>query len=316
MTILVTGGAGFIGRWVIYKLILNGKDVIVIDNLSNGRDENISEFKDNPHFKEFIINDITNQDIINNLFSKYNFSSCIHLAAQINVQESLDDPTKSFKNNLIGTYNILEAARRINTKVILIGTCMVYDLANSNVAISEEHQVKPASPYSGSKLAAEELALSYHYGLKLPVVVLRPFNTYGPFQKDNTEGGVVAIFIKNKLNNEKLKVFGDGTQTRDFLYVEDCAEFIVKALECEDCVGEIINAGTGIDISINKLAKLIVKDENRIEHAEHHHPQSEIMKLVCNNSKAKRILNWEPKVSLNEGILKLEKWIKENKRCK
>jgi nucleoside-diphosphate-sugar epimerase len=315
MTILVTGGAGFIGRWVIYKLILNGKDVIVIDNLSNGRDENLSEFKDNPHFKELIINDITNQDVINNLFSKYNFSSCIHLAAQINVQESLDDPTKSFENNLIGTYNILEAARRINTKVILIGTCMVYDLANSNVAISEEHQVKPASPYSGSKLAAEDLALSYHYGLKLPVVVLRPFNTYGPFQKTNTEGGVVAIFINNKLNNEKLKVFGDGTQKRDFLYVEDCAEFIVKALECEDCVGEIINAGTGIGISINNLAKLIVKDENRIEHAEHHHPQSEIMKLVCNNSKAKRILNWEPKVSLKEGILKLEKWIKENKRC-
>ena len=215
---------------------------------------------------------------------------------------------------MIGTYNILDAARRIRTKIILIGTCMVYDLANSNVAISEEYKVKPVSPYAGSKLAAEDLALSYYYGLKLPVVVLRPFNTYGPFQKTNMEGGVVAIFISNKLNNEKLKIFGDGTQTREFLYVEDCAEFIVKASECEDCVGEIINAGTGIDISINNLAKLIVKDENRIEHVEHHHPQSEIMKLVCNNSKAKRILNWEPKVSLEEGILKLEKWIKENKR--
>ncbi len=314
MTVLVTGGAGFIGRWVVNKLILNGKDVIVIDNLSNGRDENLSEFKENPHFKELIINDITNQDVIEKLFSKYKFSSCIHLAAQINVQESLDDPPKFFKNNLIGTYNILEAARRIRTKIILIGTCMVYDLANSNVAISEEYKVKPVSPYAGSKLAAEDLALSYYYGLKLPVVVLRPFNTYGPFQKTNMEGGVVAIFISNKLNNEKLKIFGDGTQTREFLYVEDCAEFIVKASECEDCVGEIINAGTGIDISINNLAKLIVKDENRIEHVEHHHPQSEIMKLVCNNSKAKRILNWEPKVSLEEGILKLEKWIKENKR--
>ncbi|GAH49256.1 unnamed protein product, partial [marine sediment metagenome] len=149
------------------------------------------------------------------------------------------------------------------------------------------------------------------YGLGLPVVILRPFNTYGPFQKTDMEGGVVSIFVKRKLNNQKLLVYGDGTQTRDLLYVEDCAEFIIKASECEKCVGEIINAGTGRDISMNDLAMLIVGDENSIEHIEHHHPQSEIMKLICNSSKAKKLLNWEPKISLKEGILKLEMWIKE-----
>ncbi len=312
MTILVTGGAGFIGRAVVKLLLLEGKKVVVLDNLDNGRKENLDEFQNNPNFIEFVINDIRNKEILSNLFSNYKFDICIHLAAQINVQESLEYPEKSFENNIIGTYNILELSRKFNTKIILIGTCMVYDLADSIEPISETHPTKSASPYASSKLAGEEIALSYYYGFGLPVVILRPFNTYGPFQKGNMEGGVVSIFIKRKLNNENLIIYGDGTQTRDFLFVDDCADFIVKAIECEDCVGEVINAGMGKDISINDLANLIINDKTRIKHVKHHHPQSEIMKLVCDNSKAKKILNWEPKTSLKEGISKLENWIKEN----
>ena len=126
------------------------------------------------------------------------------------------------------------------------------------------------------------------------------------------EGGVVSIFVSKKLQNENLSIFGDGTQTRDLLYVEDCAEFIVKASRCKDCIGEILNAGTGKDISINDLALLVIKDKNRIIHVEHHHPQSEIMKLVCDSTKAKKLLNWEPSTSLEVGILKLENWLKDN----
>lgn len=311
MVILVTGGAGFIGRWVVNRLIQNSKELVVIDNLSNGIEENLKEFRNHSKLKEFIIQDVRNKNFIEDLFSRHKFNICFHLAAQINVQESLDYPERSVENNVIGTYNILEAARKFNTKVILVGTCMVYDLVNANIAISEEHNTKPTSPYAGSKLAAEELAISYYYGYNLPVVILRVFNTYGPFQKANMEGGVVSIFVKRKIKNEKLLIFGDGTQTRDFLYVEDCADFIVKAAECEKCLGEIINAGTGRDISIIGLAKLIVGDEDRIKYIKHHHPQSEIMKLICNNSKAKKLLNWEPKTSLEEGILILEDWIRK-----
>ncbi|MBN1800515.1 MAG: GDP-mannose 4,6-dehydratase [Candidatus Lokiarchaeota archaeon] len=309
MSVLITGGAGFIGRWVVKKFLSNNYDVVVIDNLSNGNSENLSEFRNIYRLKEIVIEDIRKKEIIENLFSKYNFSICIHLAAQINVQESLDFPEKAFENNVIGTYNILEAARKYNTKVILMGTCMVYDLADSNKSIDEMHPVKPASPYAGSKLAAEELALSYYYGLKVPIVILRPFNTYGPFQKTNMEGGVVSIFVNLKLKNEKLKIFGDGTQTRDLLYVEDCADFVFKASESDKCVGEIINAGTGEDISINDLAFLIVENKDQIEHVKHHHPQSEIMKLTCNSTKAKILMDWTAKTSLKEGILKLENWL-------
>ncbi len=313
MVILVTGGAGFIGRWVVKELLAKNYDVVIIDNLSNGRLANINEFQNLPNLKEVIIDDITNMEVIIELFLKYNFHMCIHLAAQINVQESLEFPEKSFKHNVIGTYNILESARNHNTKVILIGTCMVYDLVGSYKAISETHRTKPTSPYAGSKLAAEELALSYYYGFNLPVIILRPFNTYGPFQKTNMEGGVVSIFVKNKIENKTLYIFGDGTQTRDLLYVEDCAEFIINAAESEDAVGEVINAGTGRDISINDLAMLIIKNKSLIKHIKHHHPQSEIMKLACDNRKVKRLLNWDPHITLEEGILKLENWIRENK---
>lgn len=312
MVFLVTGGAGFIGRWVVKNLLLKEKEVVVLDNLSNARKENLAEFSDNSNLLELIIDSVINKKIVESLFEKYKFSVCLHLAAQINVQESLDFPEKAFENNVIGTYNILESARKYNTKVVLIGTCMVYDLADSNIAISETHPVKPASPYAGSKVAAEEIAMSYYYGLNLPVVILRPFNTYGPFQKINMEGGVVSIFISRKLKNEKLLIYGDGTQTRDLLYVEDCADFIVKAAENENCIGEIINGGIGKDISINDLALMIVGDRSRIEHVKHHHPQSEIMKLVCDNRKAKKLLKWEPSTFLQEGISKLEKWIREN----
>ena len=124
------------------------------------------------------------------------------------------------------------------------------------------------------------------------------------------EGGVVSIFVKRKINNQMLLVFGDGTQTRDLLYVEDCSNFIYKTSKYDKCLGEILNAGK--DISMNELAKLIIKDTEKIQNVEHHHPQSEIMKLVCNSSKAREIRGWEPNVSLEEGIKILENWIKEN----
>jgi len=234
--------------------------------------------------------------------------TCIHLAAQINVQESIDHPERAFENNVTGTYNVLEECRKHDTKLVLVGTCMVYDAAISK-QINEEHPVKPASPYASSKLAAEELAISYFHSYGLPVVITRPFNTYGPYQKSNLEGGVVSIFIKRNLERKPLLVFGDGKQTRDLLYVEDCADFIVEATNNKAVVGEVINAGSGKDISINDLALLICKDKNKIKHVPHPHPQSEIRRLVCDYSKAKKILGWKPQTSLREGIKKTTQWL-------
>lgn len=309
MNILVTGGAGFIGRWVVKRLLDDGHDVWVLDDLSNGRIENIQEFASRPNFKEFIKGDIKDIKTLEVLF-KNRFNICYHLAASINVQDSIDDPRTTFNNDAAGTFNILEQCRLNGVKIVFMSTCMVYDKANDAAGITEKHPIKPASPYAGSKIAGENMVLSYWHAYKLPAVVIRPFNTYGPYQKSSGEGGVVSVFIKRKLEGLPLNIYGDGTQTRDLLYVEDCARFVTIAGYSDKANGEIVNAGLGRDISINDLAMLIAGgNNNMIKHVPHIHPQSEIAKLLCNYDKAKKLLGWEPQVVLEEGIKRTEEWL-------
>ncbi|KRE46314.1 dTDP-glucose 4,6-dehydratase [Paenibacillus sp. Soil522] len=308
MRILITGGAGFIGRWVVQRLLEDGHQVWILDNLSNGRLENIKEFEGKKNLMEVIIGDIKDQALLNELFLKQ-FDICYHLGASINVQESIDDPATTFENDTVGTFHILEQCRKHGVKLVFMSTCMVYNRAVSFRGIMEIDPIKPASPYAGAKIAAENMVLSYHHSFGLPVVVIRPFNTYGPFQKTGGEGGVMAIFIKRKLEGKTLDIYGDGSQTRDLLYVEDCARFVAWAGYSDRVNGEIVNAGLGRDISINDLAKLIVKDDSRINHIPHIHPQSEIAKLLCNYDKAEKLLGWKPQVRLEDGILKTEQWI-------
>jgi len=151
--------------------------------------------------------------------------------------------------------------------------------------------------------------LSYYYSYNLPVTVLRPFSAYGPFQRSDTEGGVMSIFIKKTLENLPLEVFGDGEQSRDFVYVKDCADFIYKAAFSEKADGQIFNAGSGEDTKIKDLALNISGDESNIKFVEHHHPQVEIMKMQADPTKAKELLGWEFKTSLEEGIKKTREWI-------
>jgi UDP-glucose 4-epimerase len=316
MNMLVTGGAGFIGRWVVKKLLDDGHHVWVLDDLSNGRKENLAEFAEHKGLKEFIIGDIKNENLLEALFDSVSFDMCYHLGASINVQDSIDDPRTTFNNDTVGTFYIMEQCRKHNVKVVFMSTCMVYDRCMDEAGITEEHPTKPASPYAGAKIAAENMVLSYYYAYGLPVVVIRPFNTYGPFQKTGGEGGVVAIFIRNQLKGLPLNIYGDGTQTRDLLYVEDCARFVVEAGYSDAVNGEIVNAGLGRDITINDLAAFIAQGNEyapqqvEVKHVPHIHPQSEIQKLLCNYTKAKRMLGWEPKVTLEEGIAKTREWIR------
>jgi len=231
------------------------------------------------------------------------------MAAEIDVQESLDDPQSHFEANVVGTQTVLEACRKTDTRLGLVGTCMVYDMAGAGGGIDEDHPVKPASPYAASKLASENLAEGYYHGYDLPITILRPFNTYGPFQKTGMAGGVVSIFTSRDIDDETLKIYGDGTQTRDLLYATDCARFIVDGTFSDDAVGEVLNAGTGEDISINDLAELIATGGTNIEHVEHHHPQSEVPKLRCDATKASEVLDWQAEVSLEEGVDRLRIWL-------
>lgn len=308
-TVVVTGAAGFIGRWVVKELLDQGVTVRGLDDFSNGCRENVAEFDDNERFS-FVDGDVRDRAAVESLFDD-DVDACIHLAAEIDVQESLDAPLDHFETNVVGTQNVLEACRERGTRLGLVGTCMVYDMLDAGEGIDEDHPVKPASPYAGSKLASENMAESYYHGYDLPVTILRPFNTYGPFQKTGMAGGVVSIFVDRDLTDETLQIFGDGTQTRDLLYATDCARFVVDATFSDDTVGEVINAGTGEDISINDLADLVATDGTDIEHVEHHHPQSEVQRLRCDPSKARELLGWTPEVSLEEGVDRLRAWMQD-----
>ena len=313
MKILVTGGAGFIGRWVVDRLLKDGHEVFVIDDFSNGRKDNLEEFLLHPNFIGLTKGVIQNEKLLKQIFAENDFDICYHLAAKINVQDSIDNPRDTFESDVIGTYYLLEQCKKHHVKMVFMSTCMVYDRALDMEGIRETHEVKPASVYAGSKLAAEFLVLSYYHSYGLPVTVLRPFNTYGPYQKTNSEGGVVAIFIQQKLARKPVQIYGDGTQTRDLLYVEDCARFVVEAGYRKEVEGEIVHAGLGKDIAINDLALMIMEDTKLIKHVEHIHPQSEIQKLLCNYEKAKNLLHWEPNYTLEEGIKKTEEWIRTEK---
>ncbi|RMD04324.1 SDR family NAD(P)-dependent oxidoreductase [Clostridium autoethanogenum] len=335
MNILVTGGAGFIGRWIVKKLLEDGHRVTAFDNLSNGRIENIQEFKNNSNFK-FIGGDVRDENKLDEVF-KEKFDIVYHLAASINVQDSIDDPRTTFYNDAVGTFNILERARiqmfgrngkmdgdgwvldanedTYPCKVVFTSTCMVYDVSGQE-GIDEKHPVKPVSPYGVSKIAAENMVLSYYNAYKLPAVVVRPFNTYGPFQKTGGEGGVVAAFINNSLRSRNINIYGSGEQTRDLLYVKDCARFLAMAGYSDKVNGQILNAGTGRDVTINELAQIIMKNRVKVRHVKHIYPQSEIMKLKCNYKKARELINWEPEYTLEKGIEETERWIEGTKLLK
>jgi nucleoside-diphosphate-sugar epimerase len=308
MRVLVTGAAGFIGRWVVGELLAQDHEVVPIDNLVAGDVAALDEFVGRPGLLPFEEGDVRDAAACRRWMR--GVDAVAHLAASISVQESIDDPATTFENDVTGTFNVLEAARETGSRVLFMSTCMVYDRAGPE-GIAERHPTKPASPYAASKLSGEALTLSYHHAYGLPTTVVRPFNTYGPFQRSVGEGGVVAIFTRRSLLGQDLRIFGDGTQTRDLLYVEDCARFVVAALSADQAVGRVLNAGTGRDVSVNDLAALIEPDGSRIVHVPHIHPQSEIAVLRCDPSLAWELLGWRPERPLDDGLRRVRAWMAE-----
>lgn len=306
--VLVTGGAGFIGRCVSKRLLNDSNDVTILDNLSNGFGSNIAEFHNSV---EFVKGDIKNRELVNRLFKK-RFDVCIHLAAAVNVQDSIDNPQKCFDNNICGTFNVLDACRLHGVKFVFVSSALVYETTYGDSTMNENHPRSQTTLYNASKIVGEDMTLvcRHHETYQLPVVVLRPFSVYGPYQRADSEGGVMSIFIANRLKGEPLEVFGDGEQSRDFFYVDDCADFIVKATFSDEANGHVFNAGSGKDIKIKKLANKIASRSAKIRFVEHHHLHAEIMHMRADSSKAERILGWKPKIGLDEGIKKTEEWIK------
>ena len=307
MKYIVVGGAGFIGSNLVDLLIEEGHNVIVIDNLSTGKKENI-----NPS-AEIVITDISDPDCKEDLYDKYNKEKIInvmsdvdgvfHLAALARVQPSIKDPEEFNKVNVIGTLNVLMCAKEAGVKRL------VYSASSSaygNATIfptPESHPTDPLSPYGLQKLIGEQYCRVFHHCYGLETVSLRYFNVFG--ERQLLEGAyslVMGIFARQRLEGKPMTIVGDGEQRRDFTYVKDVARANLLAMESSSVgEGEVINIGNGDNRSVNQIANLIGGEKINIE------SRLEPFQTLADNSKAKNLLGWEPSVSVEEWIPKYKK---------
>lgn len=292
--VLITGGAGFIGSHIADLLLEQGYDVIIIDNLSNGSTKYLDK---KVKLYQIDINSKETEGIIKNERPDF----LIHTAAQINVNKSMQNPTQDAIINVLGTIRLLEYAKKYNIKkFIFSSSAAVYGLTE-NTSIEEVHSVQPISFYGASKYASELYIKLYSELHKIPYTILRYANVFGPRQSSDGEGGVISIFCNSFLNQETPIIFGDGEQTRDFIYVKDVAKANLAALEQGD--NEIFNIGTNNKISINDLFYLLAGLTNR-DSTPIYQPSREgdIQYSYLNNNKAIHGLNWKPSYNLNKGL--------------
>lgn len=304
MRVVVTGGAGFIGSHLVDRLIVEGYEVIVLDNLSTGKIENVQHHLNNQKFN-LVKGDVQNSRDVNKAIKDADI--VFHLAAFVNVPLSIENPMLANSVNMRGTLNLLQASLKKNiARFIYVSTCAVYGEA-CYLPISEEHPTAPLSPYGISKLAAEQYCKVFNRTFGLKTVCLRYFNVYGPRQFKGPYGAVITHFIDRLRENEPPIIYGNGEQTRDFLYVEDAVEACMLSLSSENCVGEVINIGTGIKTTINELANLLIKLMKKAHIAPiYAAPRKEdIEHSYANISKAQKMLGYKPKVILEQGVKKI-----------
>lgn len=298
---LVTGGAGFIGSHIVDRLVENGFEVTIIDNLTAGRLENIGVHKGKGSFR-FIEGDIRDWETVKRAVKGVDV--VFHEAAFVGAPQSVDNPQLTNDVNVDGTLNLLEASLKFNVdRFIFASSAAVYGEQES-LPVKEDAVPCPSSPYAVSKLAAEFYAEVYckTYGLK--TVCLRYFNVYGPRQLYGPYAAVITAFVDRLMRDKPPTIYGDGYQTRDFINVKDVVEANVLAME-KNCAGEIFNVATGSSLTINKLFKVLqnVMGKRQIEPVYDAQRLGDVRQSCGDISKAEKILGFKPKVSLESGIL-------------
>lgn len=296
--ILITGGAGFIGSHITDILIKNNYNCLVLDNLSTGKKENIND-------KALFYNiDIKDYNKLESIFSENNIEIVIHLAAQVSVPNSIRNPINDADENIIGSLNIIELSKKYNIKnIIASSSAAVYGLPKK-LPIDEIHSTNPISYYGLSKLTMEK----YMILSNINYVICRFSNVYGPRQTPHGEAGVISIFMDNALKNKDLNIFGNGNQTRDFIYVEDIAFIFLKIIE-NNIQNEVLNISTNFSITINELAQTIIKiqNKNNIDINYFDRRDGDIDHSILDNTKLLNIIREIEFTNINDGLYKLYK---------
>ncbi len=301
MHILVTGGAGFIGSHVVDAFVAAGHHVAIADNLTSGRRENL-----NPEATFYEV-DIRDTELLPKVFEREQPDVVSHHAAQISVGRSINEPLYDAEVNVLGTLNVLECARSLQSAgkavhVIAISSAAVYGPPEV-LPVDEDHPLRPLSPYGASKRATEIYLDVYRQTHGLKTTVLRYGNVYGPRQDPYGEAGVIAIFISKMLAGEAPTVNGSGEQTRDFVYVGDCARANLLVAEAVDAGPGPYNIGTGEETSVNHLAA-VIKDLTGYEGEIVHGPDrpGDVFRNTIESARARQVLRWAPTVDLREGL--------------
>jgi UDP-glucose 4-epimerase len=308
MNMLITGGAGFIGSHLCDKYTKEGHRVYCLDNFLSGNLANIKHLLDFRNFK-LVKGDIRDYTLVEKL--AYDVDVIFHLAAQIHVDRSYIEPQLTYEINVIGTQNVLEAARLHDTKrVIYASTSEVYGSAQY-VPIDNKHPLNAPHPYGASKIAADRMCYAYMQTYGMDISIARPFNIFGPHQRDIGYGGVISIFTRRVLNNTPPIIYGDGRQTRDYTYIDDAVRSYDLILNHKDQLTEPVNFGTGKEVSIVDLAYKIIEicgAGDTIEPVFVAPRLVEVKRLIADPSLAQDILGWKAECDLEEGLANFVTW--------
>ncbi len=301
MKYLVTGGAGFIGSHIVDRLLADGQQVRVLDNFSSGKRENLPPGNE----VEIIEGDVGDFDTVRKAME--GVDTVFHEAAIASVPDTIRDPLSSARVNYIGTVNVLEAARQAGARrVVFADSAAVYgDLPG--LPKQEDMPVKPLSPYATDKLASEDACRVYHHLYGLETVCLRYFNVFGPRQDPSSPySGVISIFSDALKSDRQPVIFGDGEQTRDFVYVADVVEANIRAATAAGAAGHAINIATGSTITVNDMLKTICSLQGAKFDPEYKPTREGDIRHSCADiSKARELLQWQPVVTFEEGLKKL-----------
>jgi UDP-glucose 4-epimerase len=301
MRTLVTGAAGFIGSTLVDRLLADAHSVVGVDDLSSGRSENLGPAERHADF-EFAKADIVDADLIG-LLADTRPEVIFHLAAQISVRHSVDDPSFDASVNVVGTVRLAEAARRAGVRKVVHTSSggSIYGTPSS-YPTDEDAPTDPTSPYAASKVAGEVYLNTFRnlYGLECSHIA--PANVYGPRQDPHGEAGVVAIFAQALLAGRPTKIFGDGTDTRDYVFVDDVVDAFVRA-SGEAGGGQRFNIGTGVETSVRQLHTAIASAVGAPDEPEFHPPRLGDLRRSCLDiSRAETVLGWRPNVKLDDGV--------------
>jgi len=315
--VLVTGGAGFVGSHIVDKLLGKGLEVVVIDNLTTGSLRKIAHHEEKGEF-HFVKGDILDFSTVRKTMK--DIDAVFHEAALTSVTLSVENPILANEINVKGTLNLLKASSDLGVKrFIYASSAAVYGDTKSPQK-KEDILTNPKSPYGISKLAAENYVKIFQRLYGLETVSLRYFNVYGPRQRFDINcayGGVITIFVNRLLKNMPPIIFGDGEQTRDFIFVDDIVEANMLALNSRTACGDVFNIGTGIGVSVNQIAELLkdLLDKKNLKNIYKEPRPTESRHSYADISKAEKTLGFHPKFDVKKGLTDLVDWYKSSDNC-